>query len=152
MLMWERLAHYWTWCRTSRMTSPPVAYVLPHGDGQVEWLLSPRIDIYSLLHLECDVISISNLNLIGLFSTESGKRDLELDLRLTFEIEETVRSCHRVWMFEHWRRGVVTGWRRPIGCLKLQVILRKRATNYRALLRKMTCEDKASYGSSPPCS
>jgi len=36
-----------------------------------------------------------------------------------------------------------TGWRRPTGCLKLQVIFRKRATNYWALLRKMTCEDKA---------
>jgi len=34
---------------------------------------------------------------------------------------------------------------------QLQVIFRKRATNYRALLRKMTCKDKASYGSSPPC-
>jgi len=44
-----------------------------------------------------------------------------------------------------------TGWRRPIGCLKLQVIFRKRATNYRALLWKMTCKDKAFYGSSPPC-
>jgi hypothetical protein len=51
-----------------------------------------------------------------------------------------------------------TGWRRPIGCLKLQVIFRKRATNYRALLRKMTytdkrrmtCKDKASYTSLPP--
>ena len=32
-----------------------------------------------------------------------------------------------------------TGWRKPRGCLKLQVIFRKRATNYRALLRKMTC-------------
>ena len=30
-----------------------------------------------------------------------------------------------------------TGWRRPIRCLKLQVIFRKRAANYRALLRKM---------------
>jgi len=38
-----------------------------------------------------------------------------------------------------------TGWRRPIGCLKLQVIFRKRATNFRAHLRKMTCEDKASH-------
>ena len=28
----------------------------------------------------------------------------------------------------------------------MQVIFLKRATNYRALLRKMTCEDKASYG------
>ena len=42
-----------------------------------------------------------------------------------------------------------TGRRRP-GCLKLQVIFRKRATNYRALLLKMTYKDKASYGSSPP--
>jgi len=33
----------------------------------------------------------------------------------------------------------------------LQVIFRKRATNYRALLRKMTCENKASCGSWPPC-
>jgi len=30
-----------------------------------------------------------------------------------------------------------TEWRRPIGCLKLQVIFRKRATNYKALLRKI---------------
>ena len=45
-----------------------------------------------------------------------------------------------------------TGWRRPIGCLALQVAFRKRATNYRALLRKMTHTDKASDGSSPPCS
>jgi len=34
-------------------------------------------DMYSLLHLECDVISISHLNLLGLFSTERGNRDLE---------------------------------------------------------------------------
>jgi len=39
---------------------------------------------------------------------------------------------------------VGTGWRRLIGCLQLQVIFRKRATNYRALLRKMTYEDKPS--------
>jgi len=35
--------------------------------------------------------------------------------------------------------------------LKLQVISRKRATNHRALLRKITYEDKASYDSTPPC-
>jgi len=44
-----------------------------------------------------------------------------------------------------------TGWQRPIGCLKLQVIFRKRATNYRALFREMTYKDKASHGCSPPC-
>jgi len=44
-----------------------------------------------------------------------------------------------------------TGWRRLIGCLKLQVIFRKRATNYKFLLRKMTYKDKASCDSTPPC-
>ena len=35
-------------------------------------------------------------------------------------------------------RGAGTGWRRLRGCLKLQIIFRKRGTNYRARLRKMT--------------
>ena len=45
----------------------------------------------------------------------------------------------------------LTGWRRPIGCLKLQVIFRKRATNHRALFREMTYRDKTSCDSTPPC-
>jgi len=45
----------------------------------------------------------------------------------------------------------IRGWRRLIGCLKLQVIFCKRATKYRALLRKMTCKDKAPCDSTPPC-
>ena len=44
-----------------------------------------------------------------------------------------------------------TGWRRPIGCLKLQVIFRKSATNYKVLLWKMTYQDEASYDSTPSC-
>jgi len=44
-----------------------------------------------------------------------------------------------------------TGWRRCIGLLKLQVSFRKRATIYRVLLQKMAYENKASYGSSLPC-
>jgi len=39
--------------------------------------------MYSLLHLECHVISISNLNFLGLLSTESGKRDQENTLQHT---------------------------------------------------------------------
>jgi len=53
-------------------------------------------------------------------------------------------KCHIVNTYD-------TGWQRPTGCLNLQVIFGKRATNYRALLRKMTYKDKASYASSPPC-
>ena len=44
-----------------------------------------------------------------------------------------------------------TGWRRLIGSPKLQIIFHKRATKYRALLRKITDKDKGSYESSPPC-
>ena len=33
----------------------------------------------------------------------------------------------------------------------MQVIFRKRVTNYRAVLREMTYEDKASCDSTPPC-
>jgi len=44
-----------------------------------------------------------------------------------------------------------TGWRRCRGCLKLQVSFRQKATNYRALLQKMSYTDKASYASSLPC-
>ena len=41
-----------------------------------------------------------------------------------------------------------TGWQRPIVCLKLQVIFRKRTTNYKALWQETTYEHKhkASYG------
>jgi len=40
----------------------------------------------------------------------------------------------------------------PLRLLRAQlVIYRKRATNYRALLWKMTYEDRASYDSMPPC-
>jgi len=39
-----------------------------------------------------------------------------------------------------------TGWWRLIGCPELQIIFHKRATKYRALLRKMTYKDKGSYG------
>jgi len=43
-----------------------------------------------------------------------------------------------------------SGWRGLMGCLTLQVLFRKRATNYMALLRKMTYEDKVFYDSTPP--
>jgi len=45
-----------------------------------------------------------------------------------------------------------TWWPRPIGGLKLWLIFRKRATNYRALWRKMTYKDQAYYDSTQSCS
>jgi len=62
-------------------------------------------------------------------------------------------SLEKIFIRKHKNmcKGILNmGWQRPIGCLKLQVIFCKRATNYGALLRKMTYKDKASYGSSLP--
>jgi len=61
--------------------------------------------------------------------------------------------CYVTWLINVCSevRTSVTGWRRPIGCLKLQVTFCKRATIHRALLQKMTYKDKASYDSPPPC-
>jgi len=44
-----------------------------------------------------------------------------------------------------------TGRRRCTGYLKLHVIFSKKATDYRALLRKKMYKDNSFYGSSPPC-
>ena len=46
---------------------------------------------------------------------------------------------------------VCTGWRRLSRSPKLQIISHKRATKYMSPLWKMTCKDKGSYESSPPC-
>jgi len=48
---------------------------------------------YSQLHLECHSISISNLNLIGLFSTECGKRGLE-NLTIKWNLRPTYSVLH----------------------------------------------------------
>jgi len=65
--------------------------------------------------------------------------------------EDINRDIERAYLSDIMAVLTDTEWRRPIACLKLQIIFRKRAINYRALLRNMTYEDKASYGSSPPC-
>ena len=63
-------------------------------------------------------------------------------------LNETCGAPHsHLW---HTANTCDTGWRKPIGCLKLQVIVCKRASNYRALLRKMTYKDKASCDSTLP--
>ena len=61
-----------------------------------------------------------------------------------------VCGCVRVHrLYSHFLQYIVCRVAKTHMIFKLQVFFRKRATNYRALLQKMTCEDKASYGSSP---
>jgi len=59
---------------------------------------------------------------------------------------ETKRECVRVCMCVD-----LQGGENPKGCLKLQVFFHKRAIDHRALFRKLTHKDKASYATSPPC-
>ena len=62
--------------------------------------------------------------------------------------------CMYVRMYESMYMYVCTYVRyyvRCKGCLKLQVSFCKRATNYRALLRKMTYKVQASYAFLPTC-
>jgi len=60
-------------------------------------------------------------------------------------------KCSCVLTVENCGIPRLQGGARGIGCLKLQIIFRKRASMYRVLLRKMTCRDKTSYDSTPPC-
>ena len=67
-----------------------------------------------------------------------------IDIYMTFVLTKLLglfykRTPHNQDFFS--RISLATGWRRISGCLKLPVIFRKRATNYRALLRKMTYKD-----------
>ena len=61
-----------------------------------------------------------------------------------------ILACDMMRHMRDTKTSIYTGWRRPIECLRWQVIFRIRATNYKALLRKMTYKDKASYVSSHP--
>jgi len=58
----------------------------------------------------------------------------------TYEYHIQIRSCFSCLCVSHILM-CDTEWRRCVGCLKLQVTFRKRATNYRALLRKIPYKD-----------
>jgi len=102
-----------------------------------EWVITFYVliaSLFSLLHLECDLNSIFNLNLLGLFSTERGKRDLkrwiiDWDLRmkkrhskcnrLYVDMNEIPYECGPIWMWSH-MNVVPYEWRNDtpnaIGC------------------------------------
>jgi len=55
---------------------------------------------YNVLHLECHWISISNFNLLGLFSTERGTRDLEnLIIDWDLRTEKWHSKCNRLHLY-----------------------------------------------------
>jgi len=66
--------------------------------------------------------------------------------------EDPLCVCHPQKSPMYPQKSLYYPQKRPLGCLNLQVITHKRATNHWALLQRMTCGEKASYGSTPPCS
>ena len=83
---------------------------------------------------------------LGLRVRSSGWRRL-IGCGMPFPAKQLLRIGLSWWALK--ARG--TGWRRLIGSLKSQVLCCNRATNYRALLRKMTYKNKVSCDSTPPC-
>jgi len=62
----------------------------------------------------------------------------QLNLAIDYTwLQHTATDCNKLQHTTTYVGCGVTGWRRCIGCLKLQVSFCKRATNHRALLRKI---------------
>jgi len=99
--------------------------------------------MYIIIH-----ITLESLKDIYILITQDSQKDKGRNLYYTeFQNKNRIsRPC----ITQDFQKDSGIEWRRPIVCHTMQVIFRKRATIYRALLRKMTYEDKASYGSSPP--
>jgi len=118
-----------------------------------------------------DIRLVGFLKLQVSFAKESYKRDYILQKRpiilhgkyshvrhdtftcVTWHVHMCDMTHSHVWhtVLRRYRWPTSTGWRRLKGSPKSQIIFHKRATKYRALLRKMTYKDKGSYESSPPC-
>ena len=65
-----------------------------------------KVSLYGLLHLECHLIRISALNLLGRFSTERGEKDREVGGwgRLPFSRNLMSPTPRRKWYLTTGRR------------------------------------------------
>jgi len=113
------------------------------SDSEAAWEESLS-HIYVCIHTHIYIYTCANIYIYTFLDTCSG-----LFVRL-WSLHEGKVSRTYMYVYMQIHICMYAGWQWPIGCLKLQVIFRKRATN-QALLRKMTYKDKGSYGSSPPC-
>ena len=113
----------------------------------LERLLPPKVQVQKITKVSSIVVFYSRSS--TMWRRHSGC----LILQVSFRKRAINRRAHlrKVSSVVVFYSRSSTGWRRHIGFLKLQVSFRKRAMNHRAHLQKRTYKDKASYGSSPPC-
>ena len=116
----------------------------------------PHICIYINTWIEPIILRIERRELHDFSSKSSIKREIDASVNnRAFAAPELMSHGTHINNYKSTAAAPVeayaTGRRRVIGCLKLQVIRRKRATLYSALWREMTCRDKASYDSTLPC-
>ena len=132
----------------------------PHGSSWVTWLCMygmRRLYTPKKLHYVSYIVQSYNFKSVGIFTYRYTC------IALCFSYS-TILHHKSVWLYYPKKSSLswclihlhvcpwfCAWWQRLIGCLKMQVIFGKRATNYRALLWKMTCLHKTSYDSTPPC-
>jgi len=114
------------------------------------WLVYSHMSIHMWIHIYSCVVVYSHLNSY-LYIYIWYDSCIHMWVFTCQHISTRVYSCIHIWIHIYTWYDSCTGWRRPIRCLISWITFRKLATNYRALLRKMTYKDKASYESSPPC-
>jgi len=169
VMLQEDIWRYWNWALFRCNTKSPIYYVekspfqiwprlfsklwkgirtycLPNP----AFPLSRAQNIY-VLKFELDCFSVYESNVLSRilhFLSRTLILSRAFFFAHVFDLVYLLNLCVRQKFSTNWED---TGWRRPIGYLRLQVIFHNRATNYWALLRKMTCKGKTSCGSSPPC-
>ena len=99
----------------------------------------------------CSVLQRAAVCCINRFHIVSRLLQMEyIDVLCCSVLQRDAVCCINRCPIHFW--ATCRGWQRCIESLMLQVSFRKRASNDRFLLRKMTCKDKAFCASSPLCS
>ena len=126
----------------SRTQIAKVKYKLPKSKILANCCLSAAVSVpvtHSQSHIQIAKVKRklpkSNANCQSQMQIAKVK-DISKLLPITYTLPKSNTNCQSQMQIAKVKD--ITEWRRLIRCLKLQVIFRKRATNYRALLRKET--------------
>jgi len=104
----------------------------------------PHFDIHKCVYMCMTTCWHIYLSVCVFSGVETYIRDLYIRNRALCKYKTALHILKRA-QYVRKRGPYTTGWRRCIGCLKLQVSFRKRAINYMALLRETNFKDRCVY-------